>query len=54
MLCEVIKYMKPAKGRDLDRIGEMCGVYRWRWWVFAWPLDYWFRKRVLAVHGGQR
>jgi hypothetical protein len=47
-LLQLAKKMKPASGRDLDRLGDLYGVRRWRFWIFAWPLDPWFRRRVRA------
>lgn len=38
-----------ARGRDLDRIGDMLCLPRRRWWIFAWPLDRWYRRALLAA-----
>jgi hypothetical protein len=35
------------RGRDLDRVGHLYGVRRWRWWFLAWPFDRRFREMIL-------
>jgi hypothetical protein len=46
--------MHQARGKDLDRIGELYGLRRRRWWIFAWPFDREYRRRLVAFLGGFR
>lgn len=44
--------LKQARGRELDRLGDMLCLPRRRWWIFAWPLDRWYRRALLAMLKG--